>query len=163
MASHCLCVCEGKEVRQGEGKLMIHPSLSYLFVLYWEFNQNKQQTHLCQASVYRKTNITWFRRIMMPQRCLCSHIEQLGQHESSKCENSLTGTKVRPRLAASFPGERLSGKSTLPTAHQWSFRLEKHNCHCWRVIEKWGPVCICTAYWWIYSIVLSFIHNCNIM
>lgn len=44
-------------------------------------------------------------RLMMPQRCLCSRLEQLGQHEPSKCENSQTGTEACPRLAAPSPGE----------------------------------------------------------
>lgn len=43
-----------------------------------------------------------------------------------------------PQISSLIPGERLSGKSTLPSAHQQSLRLEKHNCHCWRMIEKRG-------------------------
>lgn len=102
------------------------------FVLCREFNQHQQQTYLCQASVSRKTNITLFQRIMMPQRRLCSHTEQLGQRESSECEKLFNRNQSLPQISSLVPGERLSGESTLPTAHQRSLRLEKHNCHCWR-------------------------------
>lgn len=122
-----------------------------LFVLFREFNQNKQQTHLCQSSAYGKTNITWFRLIMMPQRRPCSPAQQLGQHESSECERTiLTGkTESRPQISRLVPGEKLSGESTPPSDQQQTLRLEKHTCHRRRVTERRGRRA-CAHRWMFY-------------
>lgn len=117
-----------KEGATGRGKSQRYIS----FVLCGGFSQHQQHTYLCQASVSRKTSITLFQRIMMPQRRLCSHTEQLGQRESSECEKLLNRNQSLPQISSLVPGVRPSGESTLPTAHQRSLRLEKHNCHCWR-------------------------------
>lgn len=117
---------------------MIQPSVFVLVFPYWEFIHNKQQTHLCQVSIYRKTNITWFRRIMMPQRRLYSRVEQLGRRKSAECEKFFNGNQSPLMMSSPVPGEGLSGESTPPSAQQWSLRLEENNCHCWRVIEKRG-------------------------
>lgn len=76
------------------------------------------------------SNITLFHGIMMPQRCLCSHTAQLGQHKPAECEQLFNGNQSPPQISSLVPGERLSGESTPPTANQRSLRLEKHNCHC---------------------------------
>lgn len=65
------------------------------------------------------SNITLFHGIMTPQRRLCSHTAQLGQHKAAKCERLFNGNQSPPQISSLVPGERLSGESTpTPTVAQ---------------------------------------------
>lgn len=89
--SHCVFVRKWEE-----RKPMIHPSVLVLICTPMII-QPKINRRTCANW---KTNQTSFGQIMMPQWCLCSHTEQLGQREPTKCKNSFKGTEVCPRFAA---------------------------------------------------------------
>jgi len=132
----CACVCKGENMGQGGRRLMRRPSLFVLVCSLWRIPpKNKQQTHLCWASVHKKKNITWFVRIMMPQWCLFTY-GAAGTARISRLWILFNWNQSPPQISRLVPVESLSGKSVLPTAHRRSLRLEKRNCRCWWVISK---------------------------
>lgn len=111
-------------------------------------NSTKVNRRTCvKAFPGRKTNTTSFLRLMMPQRCLCSHSEQLGQHEPAKCENSFNRNQSLPQISSPVPGGRgcQAGSPAIAQAWETQLSLLKGDRET-KKKKRRSPVCICAAH-----------------